>query len=86
MPFQAQKVSGTFEKGAPDEPSGSPNYGWGRIYLFSHNLLQTNPSAEMKAVLESVDRAIETIHAYAARAGGTYTLEQRANLRYALYS
>lgn len=43
--------------------------------------MQENPDAR-KAILESVERAIEAIHAQATINGGLYTSEQRSNLRY----
>ncbi|XP_027035913.1 NCK-interacting protein with SH3 domain-like, partial [Pocillopora damicornis] len=42
---------------------------------------ETADPGERQAVLESVDRAIEAIHAQVAASGGFYTREQRANLR-----
>lgn len=48
-------------------------------YFFVSVVSQHSPS-ERTAVLESIGRAIETIHQQAAYAGGRYTKEQRENL------
>lgn len=43
-------------------------------------LLQESPAAR-RAVLKSIERAMEVIHAQAANNGGVYTNEQRSNLK-----
>lgn len=54
------------------------------IYIFTPiffvSVVSQHSPSERTAVLESIGRAIETIHQQAAYAGGRYTKEQRENL------